>query len=108
MARKMRPGQKNNLDALCRHYEVNNSQRELHGALLDAELLAEVYLHMTGGQTQIDLGDAQSASAKAGKKRVHKLAENRTALRIVQASAEELKAHEEILQKMGEACRWPL
>jgi DNA polymerase-3 subunit epsilon len=108
MARKMRPGQKNNLDALCRHYEVNNAQRELHGALLDAELLAEVYLHMTGGQTQIDLGEAQPGGAKGGKKRARKLAENRTALRIVHASAEELKAHDEILQKMGEACRWPL
>ena len=50
MARKMHPGQKNSLDALCRRYEVNNSHRELHGALLDAEILADVYLLMTGGQ----------------------------------------------------------
>ena len=50
MARKLHPGQKNNLDALCKRYQVDNSQRELHGALLDAEILAEVYLAMTGGQ----------------------------------------------------------
>ena len=49
LARKMHPGQKNNLDALCRRYEVNNAHRELHGALLDAEILADVYLLMTGG-----------------------------------------------------------
>lgn len=106
MARKLRPGQKNNLDALCRHYEVNNSQRELHGALLDAELLAEVYLRMTGGQAQIDLGDA-SADGAGGKMRVRKLAENRAPLRVVHATDEELKVHREILQKMGELCRWP-
>ena len=53
MARKMRPGKKNNLDILCKEYEVNNAHRELHGALLDAELLSEVYLRMTGGQSGV-------------------------------------------------------
>lgn len=56
MARERHPGQKNNLDALCKRYGVDNSQRELHGALLDAELLADVYLAMTGGQTTLALG----------------------------------------------------
>ncbi|PTB84255.1 DNA polymerase III subunit epsilon, partial [Pseudidiomarina aestuarii] len=62
MAREMRPGQKNNLDALCRAYSIDNSNREFHGALLDAELLADVYLAMTGGQTKLELA-AKSASA---------------------------------------------
>ncbi len=106
MARKMRPGQKNNLDALCRHYEVNNAQRELHGALLDAELLAEVYLRMTGGQTQIDLAEEAAGDAAAGNRQGRTLEANRPALRIVSATADELKAHQDILIKMGDNCRW--
>ncbi|WP_275431110.1 exonuclease domain-containing protein, partial [Enterobacter ludwigii] len=53
MARRLFPGKRNNLDALCSRYEIDNSKRTLHGALLDAEILAEVYLAMTGGQTSI-------------------------------------------------------
>ncbi len=106
MARKLRPGQKNNLDALCKHYEVNNSQRELHGALLDAELLSEVYLRMTGGQTQIDLAEEGEGANKAGKSQAHKLAADRPALRVVRAATEELEAHQSILTKMGDGCRW--
>lgn len=106
MARKQRPGQKNNLDALCKHYEVNNSQRELHGALLDAELLSEVYLRMTGGQTQIDLAEESASSNQAGKNQAHKLADDRPALRVVRATTEELEAHKSILEKMGDGCRW--
>ena len=60
MARQRHPGQKNNLDALCQRYGVDNSQRELHGALLDAEILADVYLAMTGGQTALALQGADS------------------------------------------------
>ncbi|MGB5716746.1 MAG: DNA polymerase III subunit epsilon, partial [Gammaproteobacteria bacterium] len=55
LARRMHPGQRNSLDALCRRYEIDNSQRELHGALLDAEILADVYLAMTGGQVSLSL-----------------------------------------------------
>jgi len=58
MARQKHPGQKNNLDALCRRYEIDNSQRSLHGALLDARILADVYLVMTGGQTALGLDDS--------------------------------------------------
>ncbi|MFT4649988.1 MAG: DNA polymerase-3 subunit epsilon [Flavobacteriales bacterium] len=57
LARQMHPGQKNNLDALCRRYFIDNSQRSLHGALLDARILADVYLAMTGGQTALSLDD---------------------------------------------------
>jgi DNA polymerase III subunit epsilon len=64
MAREKHPGQKNNLDALCRRYEIDNSSRTLHGALLDAEILAEVYLAMTGGQTLLSL-DAEDDSDHA-------------------------------------------
>jgi len=107
MARKLRPGQKNNLDALCKHYEVNNSQRELHGALLDAELLSEVYLRMTGGQTQIDLAEESTGNNQTGKSQLRKLADDRPALRVVGATTEELEAHQGILTKMGDGCRWP-
>ena len=58
-ARKLHPGQRNSLDALCKRYDVANSHRELHGALLDAELLAEVYLAMTGGQESLDLESSE-------------------------------------------------
>lgn len=106
MARKQRPGQKNNLDALCKFYDVNNSQRELHGALLDAELLSEVYLHMTGGQTQIDLAEETADDEQTGLRQAHKLAANRAPLRVVLATAEEQEAHQAILDKMGDGCRW--
>lgn len=62
LARSRHPGQRNTLDALCQRYEVDNSQRDLHGALLDAEILADVYLTMTGGQTALQLSDADSDS----------------------------------------------
>lgn len=62
MARKLHPGQRNSLDALCKRYGVDNSHRELHGALLDAQILLDVYLAMTGGQTALILGDAPAAT----------------------------------------------
>ncbi len=63
MARQKHPGQKNSLDALCKRYEIDNSQRSLHGALLDARILADVYLFMTGGQTALSLDESQTESA---------------------------------------------
>jgi DNA polymerase-3 subunit epsilon len=65
LARKMHPGQRNSLDALCKRYEVDNSRRELHGALLDAEILADVYLAMTGGQASLSLEGQQQAASSA-------------------------------------------
>ena len=65
MARRKHPGQRNSLDALCQRYEVDNSQRDLHGALLDAEILADVYLAMTGGQTALQLSESQSDMRRA-------------------------------------------
>ncbi|MDT8282626.1 MAG: DNA polymerase III subunit epsilon [Gammaproteobacteria bacterium] len=101
MARKMRPGKKNNLDVLCREYDVNNAHRELHGALLDAELLSEVYLRMTGGQSALLLDD-EAASASANRDAVvKKLSPDRKPTKIIRASDDELKAHAAIIEKMG-------
>ncbi len=105
MARKLHPGQKNNLDALCKRYEVNNTQRELHGALLDAEILSEVYLRMTGGQERLAL-ESELAADSANGVTVSRIPADRGPLCVVCASAEELDAHEQILRKMGDVCLW--
>ena len=94
MAREKHPGQKNNLDALCKRYEVDNSQRDLHGALLDAEILADVYLLMSGGQTALSLGTQASGGGSGGGDEIIRLNPNRPRLPITQATAEELAAHE--------------
>ncbi len=96
MARKLHPGQKNNLDALCKRYEIDNSRRELHGALLDAEILADVYLAMTGGQTSLTLGSEGEGGTQAmGESEVIRPVEKtRPPLRVIAASASELAAHE--------------
>lgn len=101
MARKMRPGKKNNLDILCREYDVNNQHRELHGALLDSELLAEVYLRMTGGQSTLSLDSEELSGSGNGAAVVKKLSADRKPIKIIQASDEELKAHQAIVEKMG-------
>jgi DNA polymerase-3 subunit epsilon len=101
MARKKHPGQKNNLDALCKRYFVDNTQRELHGALLDAEILADVYLIMTGGQSSFVLGhDSVSEGAAANK--IKRLDKNRTPLKVVQATKEEQAAHRSRLESIQE------
>lgn len=101
MARKMRPGKKNNLDILCKEYDVNNQHRELHGALLDSELLAEVYLRMTGGQSTLSLDSEELSGSSNGAAVVKKLSADRKPIKIIQASDEELKAHQAIVEKMG-------
>jgi DNA polymerase-3 subunit epsilon len=106
MARKMHPGQKNNLDALCKRYEVNNSQRDLHGALLDAEILSDVYLRMTGGQVGLALDSEQAMTKEDGVTGLPRISTDRPPLRIVGASKDELSAHAEFLRKMGDACLW--
>lgn len=103
-ARRRFPGQKNDLDTLCRRYSVDNSQRSLHGALLDCELLAEVYLAMSGGQVDMGLMDAAPADA-TGKSRVRTLPAVRPQgrLRVISASPEEKAAHAAYLAGMGNA-----
>ncbi|MET0534228.1 MAG: DNA polymerase III subunit epsilon [Steroidobacter sp.] len=97
IARQMHPGQRNSLDALCKRYGVDNSHRELHGALLDAQILLDVYLAMTGGQTALILGeDAQSRSDDAFEP-VAAILRPRGLLRVLRASEEELVAHERML-----------
>ena len=105
MAREIRPGKKNNLDALCNEYGVDNSGRQLHGALLDAELLAEVYLAMTRGQESLVM-DLESSPTDSGP--VERRA--RGPLPVVYASAEETAQHEavlgEIQKSSGNKCLW--
>jgi DNA polymerase III subunit epsilon len=98
LARHKHPGQKNSLDALCRRYMVDNSARELHGALLDAEILADVYLAMTGGQTQLFGGGQTTGQLAAGAEAVRRtLAADRTPLPVILASEDECAAHARFL-----------
>lgn len=109
MARQKHPGQRNNLDALCQRYTVDNSSRDLHGALLDAEILADVYLAMTGGQTALALGDDDGSSS--GRKRavvVRELSPDRPRLKVIHPSDEELAAHEAQLDAIAAAGAPPL
>ena len=96
MARRKHPGQRNNLDALCQRYGVDNSQRDIHGALLDAEILADVYLTMTGGQTALLLSDSAVNGEDGGSSGhlVKRLPANRKPLPVISASSDELAAHE--------------
>jgi DNA polymerase-3 subunit epsilon len=106
MAKELHPGKRNSLDALCERYQVDNARRSLHGALLDAELLAEVYLAMTRGQDSlmIDLGAAAGPAAGAAP------LQEALALPVVRAGAAELAAHEAQLQAIDKAsggrCLW--
>ena len=96
MARERHPGQRNNLDALCKRYGVDNSGRDLHGALLDAEILADVYLTMTGGQTNLSLAGDGSEGDSNGRQQpsaIRRLSAERTPTRVIRASAHELEAH---------------
>lgn len=105
MARQKHPGQRNNLDALCQRYAVDNSQRDLHGALLDAEILADVYLLMTGGQTNLLLSDEPSAASNEqnSSASIRRLPADRPSLKVIKASAAELQAHEERLKEIDKA-----
>ncbi|HEX7026883.1 MAG TPA: DNA polymerase III subunit epsilon [Gammaproteobacteria bacterium] len=109
MARRLHPGQKNSLDALCKRYGIDNSQRSLHGALLDAEILADVYLSMTGGQVTLELETA--AVASGGIEAVVRNTRDRILnLPVIRATADELAAHKALLERIREAsggeCLW--
>ncbi len=96
MARERHPGQRNNLDALCKRYGVDNSGRDLHGALLDAEILADVYLTMTGGQTNLSLAGEGSEGDGNGRQQaspIRRLAAERALTRVIRANTDELSAH---------------
>ncbi|MEB4593617.1 DNA polymerase III subunit epsilon [Candidatus Thiothrix sp. Deng01] len=97
MARQMFPGQRASLDALCKRYEINNSHRTLHGALLDAEILADVYLAMTGGQVSLLLGGGQESTGHEGAESAATkgITIDVARLRVIGATEEELAAHTE-------------
>ncbi|HEV2321287.1 MAG TPA: DNA polymerase III subunit epsilon [Gammaproteobacteria bacterium] len=102
LARRQHPGQKNSLDALCKRYSVDNSGREYHGALLDAQLLAEVYLAMTGGQAALVL-DAEARNGAFGAAHARKLDREGLKLMVLRATPEERAAHEAKLQEITKA-----
>jgi DNA polymerase-3 subunit epsilon len=112
LARSMHPGQRNNLDALCKRYSIDNSRRELHGALLDARILADVYLSMTGGQGALALTAASSSNGGTDAGRtVRALVRPSLPLRVVAATEEEISAHLAMLAIISKAsggrCLWP-
>jgi DNA polymerase-3 subunit epsilon len=103
LARQMHPGQRNNLDALCKRYSVDSSHRDYHGALLDARILAEVYLAMTGGQAKFTLSEEPvRAGSREGQAVPGRLAHG-VRIAVVRATAEEEAAHEHVLQLLDRA-----
>ncbi len=105
LARQLHPGQRNSLDALCKRYSVNNSHREFHGALLDAELLALVYLAMTGGQTTFFkdeiVNTPLSTTTDATPQRIADIGN----LHVIKANAAELSAHQAYLERLDKASK---
>ena len=109
MARKMFPGKRNSLDALCSRYEIDNSKRTLHGALLDSEILAEVFLAMTGGQTSLAFSQEGDGAQQNEGETIQRIVRPASALRVVAASDEEVMAHEsrlDLVMKKGGSCLW--
>lgn len=115
LARRMHPGQKNNLDALCKRYSIDNTRRDLHGALLDAEILADVYLAMTGGQVALSLGSGESDTRGGGHEEIRRLTGDRLPVPVIRASEQEVQEHRARLAAIAEAAggpsvweqRWP-
>ncbi len=108
LARKKHPGQRNSLDALCRRYGIDNSHRELHGALLDSEILADVYLVLTGGQTSLQLGQGDSEDGE-GEEPIRRIDASALVLPIVRASTDEIALHEaflDLLDKKSDGAVW--
>ncbi|MCV9880288.1 DNA polymerase III subunit epsilon [Brenneria izbisi] len=110
MARKIFPGKRNNLDALCDRYQIDNSKRTLHGALLDAEILAEVYLAMTGGQTSLAFSmEGEMQRQENESETIQRITRPASALKVLYANEEELFAHEQrldLIAKKGGSCLW--
>ena len=107
LARKMFPGKRNNLDILCDRFGIDNGHRTLHGALLDAEILADVYLLMTGGQTKLNLQNDNGQQGDASG--IRRLNAGRAPLKVIRAGEQELQAHEarlDLVMKKGGSCLW--
>ena len=109
LARQLHPGQKNNLDALCKRYDINNAHRELHGALLDAEILADVYLFMTGGQSSLVL-DSEVTDSSLVQNEIKRIDSKRGKIRVIRAQDDEKALHQAVLERLnsqhGEDCLW--
>ncbi|MGH8321791.1 MAG: DNA polymerase III subunit epsilon [Gammaproteobacteria bacterium] len=109
LARKLHPGQKNSLDALCKRYNVDNASRQFHGALLDAQILADVYLAMTGGQAALLL-EAAAGTDRLGSGKLQPIDRAGLNLKVIRASDEELEAHKSRLETISKAsggkCLW--
>ncbi|CAM7708496.1 MULTISPECIES: DNA polymerase III subunit epsilon [Atlantibacter] len=109
LARRLFPGKRNSLDALCSRYEIDNSKRTLHGALLDSQILADVWLTMTGGQTSMTFameGESQNVQDTTG---IQRLVRQASRLKVITATDEECAAHEsrlDLVQKKGGSCLW--
>ncbi|MDD2892718.1 MAG: DNA polymerase III subunit epsilon [Halothiobacillaceae bacterium] len=103
LARRLHPGQRNSLDALCRRYSIDNSHRQLHGALLDAEILADVYLAMTGGQSSLGLESHEAHAHGEGGEAPRPLPASRPRLAVLRANAAELEAHEQCMAAIQKA-----
>ena len=111
MAREMHPGQRNSLDALCKRYDINNAHRELHGALLDSEILGDVYLAMTGGQVTMSLEAKRTDSTESEDEELNLggISLPQDALKVIRADAAELEAHQSRLteiEKMSGKSLW--
>ena len=100
LARQMHPGQRNSLDALCKRYDISNDHRELHGALLDSEILADVYLAMTGGQKTLLLGEENTNEVDEGVAAFTRLEKERESLSVLQANGSEEEAHQKYIQAL--------
>ena len=108
LARKKHPGQRNSLDALCKRYSVDNSHREFHGALLDSNILADVYLLLTGGQTNLSFHETNEGGNDSATS-LRRVSSVRAPLKVIKATEEELEAHEKRLQaieKSAGCCLW--
>src|SRR5450631_1975806 len=105
LARQMHPGQRNSLDALCKRYSVDNSHREYHGALLDARILAEVYLAMTGGQAKFTLSEESDTARSRARQAAPQRFSQGVRIVVVKASEAELAAHEHALVLLDKASR---
>ena len=100
LARELHPGQRNSLDALCKRYEVDASRRDVHGALIDAELLARVYLAMTGGQAALSLDEEDGDEMGGSAETLVRPRRNDLNLVVTRASDDEIAAHEALMDKM--------
>lgn len=109
LAREKHPGQRNSLDALCKRYGVDNTQRQLHGALLDAEILADVYLTMTSGQSSLLLAEEGTEDSR-GRRKAKKRDSKRDRIAVIKADSKELDAHQKRLEEIAESsedgCLW--